>query len=819
MSKFRTSGFVLLVMCIATAQGETIRREPHIGYLYPGGGQRGTVVRIIAGGQFLNGAADVYISGEGINASVVKYYKVNMFNNKDQRELVQQKLAEVRLKRFKELGITPPRSQVRGKAKAKPTTSNKAATPKKTTTSKETTTAKSEKTPANKQIIGMPSHPLLVDIDNKSLKELAHIKDILFFPRRMIQPNRQIAESVVIDITIDPDAKPGNREIRIKTPTGLTNPMVFQVATLPEVRELEPNDDQAYPKILSMASLPKEKPLRLPTVLNGQIMPGDVDRFRFKGQKGQKLVMEAHARSLIPYLSDAVPGWFQATLTLYDDKNNEVAFVDDYRFNPDPVLFYEIPRSGEYELEIRDSIYRGREDFVYRIAISEQPFVTQVFPLGGREHSRASISIDGWNMQRTQLPLDAQSKNNSSNIQRTTYDGGKLPSNPIIYAVDTIAETTETESNNTPKQAQPVTLPIIVNGRIDQPGDTDMFKFSGRRGKKVVAEVYGRRLNSPVDSLLRLTKADGTTVKFNDDYIVKDGYLHKDTGGLTTHHADSYIMAELPENGTYYVHLADSQNQGGKAYGYRLRIAEPKGEFTLRVTPSSLYTYAGGTVSMRVHVLRKDGFDGQIKVALKDPPAGFSIQGSAIPEGCDQIRITLAIAPKVPVKPYLLELQGTALIAGRTVTHTAMPAENMMQAFLYRHLVPSQQLLIDVQKKKWPQPFFKLIGDGPVRIASGDSARVRLKMGKDKVLNNIKLELNQPPKGLTLHDVKAKDGTLSFELKADEELKATGFKGNVIVEGFRKYTPKKKVNNKKAPPSRLISLDFLPAIPIEIVKQ
>ena len=29
-------------------------------------------------------------------------------------------------------------------------------------------------------------------------------------------------------------------------------------------------------------------------------------------------MMEAHARRLIPYLADAVPGWFQATMALYD---------------------------------------------------------------------------------------------------------------------------------------------------------------------------------------------------------------------------------------------------------------------------------------------------------------------------------------------------------------------------------------------------------------------------------------------------------------------------------------------------------------------
>ena len=112
-------------------------------------------------------------------------------------------------------------------------------------------------------------------------------------------------------------------------------------------------------------------------------MPGDIDRFQFRANRGQQLVIETSARSLIPYLADAVPGWFQATLALYDAEGHEVAFADDFRFNPDPVLFYEVPKDGEYELEIRDSIYRGREDFIYRIAVSEQPFITQMFPIGG----------------------------------------------------------------------------------------------------------------------------------------------------------------------------------------------------------------------------------------------------------------------------------------------------------------------------------------------------------------------------------------------------------------------------------------------------
>ena len=100
----------------------------------------------------------------------------------------------------------------------------------------------------------------------------------------------------------------------------------------------------------------------------------------------------------MPYLADAVPGWFQAVLTLYDAAGKEVAYDDDFRFHPDPVLHYVVPNDGEYTVEIKDALYRGREDFVYRISIGELPFVTGIFPLGGKAGARTSVELSGWNL-------------------------------------------------------------------------------------------------------------------------------------------------------------------------------------------------------------------------------------------------------------------------------------------------------------------------------------------------------------------------------------------------------------------------------------
>ena len=96
---------------------------------------------------------------------------------------------------------------------------------------------------------------------------------------------------------------------------------------------------------------------------------------------------------MIPYLADAVPGWFQATLTLRDADGKEVAYADDFRFHPDPVFSCVIPKTGRYMLEIKDAIYRGREDFVYRVTLGEVPLVTSVFPLGASLGEEATVEL------------------------------------------------------------------------------------------------------------------------------------------------------------------------------------------------------------------------------------------------------------------------------------------------------------------------------------------------------------------------------------------------------------------------------------------
>jgi hypothetical protein len=813
MTLYKQTFIVAIILCATAAWGQLARRASHIGYIYPGGGQQDSVTNITIGGQFLRGVDDVYISGEGVHAKVIKYYRPTRNIQREQREELGERLRSVWEARLAELPEKDRKQWVArrefakrrvNKAKANKTTakSNKGANKPKAAKNTNTT---DKKKAAKKGFRRPVDHPLLYDLENHSLRDLHHLCNHLFFPRLKKQINSQIGEMALIEITIDRNAKPGDRELRLQTRQGLTNPMVFQVGQLPEVRELEPNEVNTFPK------LPAMKPFDLPVTINGQIMPGDVDTFYIRAKKGQQLVMQVHARRLIPYLADAVPGWFQATLAMFDAKGKEIAYADDYRFNPDPVLYFKIPADGVYELEIRDSIYRGREDFVYRIEIGEQPFITSVFPLGGRSGVAKQTSITGWNLSGRQMKLDTKSGKNS--IRQTAVRQGKWVTNTVAYAVDDIPEYFEKEPNNTKRKAGKIELPRIINGRIGKPGDVDIFKFKGKAGDEVVAEVYARRLNSPLDSMLQITDSSGRVLKWNDDNMQKDGHLHR-SGGLQTHHADSYLRAQLPKNGTYLVHLSDSQHHGSSAYGYRLRLSSPRPDFSLSIAPSSINVPAGSTIPIHMYAMRKDGFDGDIKVSLKGAPNGFKLDGAFIQSGKNSVRMTLTAPQRRIKEPIALRLEGRATINGKVVRHQVVPTENMMQAFLYRHLAPSRELMVATTGSRGRRSPAELASNVPVRVAVGGKTRVRIKTSRSP--KNLRLALDDAPAGLSIQNVRSGPEGLAFDLKADGNAENIGLADNLIIEAYVMRESGGK--NAKAPKKkRRVSLGILPAIPFKIV--
>jgi hypothetical protein len=623
------AAFLLAMLVSAGARGQTSQAPAHVGYAFPAGGKQDSTFQVVLGGQNIETATEAVFSGQGIKATVVDHFKP----------------------------VSPGQFQIL-REQFKTLSAKKDAALNSTSATRPTWSAADE-------------------------ARLVELKKRLSKPPRRIE-NPALAETVTLEVTIDPSAAHGDREVRLRTFNGLSNPVRFRVGKLQEYT----------------AGAIRQKAIELPAVVNGQILPGGADRFAIKARKGQRIVIVTAARALMPYLSDAVPGWFQAAVTVCDSKGREIAFADHFRFDPDPVLCIEIPEDGEYSIEIRDSIYRGREDFVYRVSVGELPFITGIFPLGCKAGDRATIALTGWNLPAKSLVFDAAGK--KPGVYRITLEGGGLDSNSVPFAVDSIPDVRE------PSSATPLALPVVVSGRIDQPGKTETYRFEGKAGDEVVAQVVARSLNSPLDSLLTLTDPSGKMLATSDDHEDK-------AAALITHHADSYIAMKLPATGTYTLRIADAQGKSGAEFAYRLRIAAPEPDFALRVTPASVGVRAGGSAQIMVFALRREGFTGDITVELKDPPRGFSLSGAKIPADKEQAAITLKVPMFAIDHPIALEFQGRATVAGKTVVHEAIPAQDMMQAFYYHHLVPAGEFLVAVTPRAFRRPAATLPGKGPAK--------------------------------------------------------------------------------------------------------
>src|SRR5207244_3159492 len=108
------------------------------------------------------------------------------------------------------------------------------------------------------------------------------------------------------------------------------------------------------------------------------------------------------------------------------------------------------------------------------------------------------------------------------------------------------------------KSAQAIALPIVIEGTIQRQTDVDVFRFEGKKGQKVFAEVLASRHGSPLDAMLTLHDAKGQQLAFNDDFAPE--------------HRDAKIKLTLPADGVYYLSLIDAHDMGSNLHVYRLVV-------------------------------------------------------------------------------------------------------------------------------------------------------------------------------------------------------------------------------------------------------
>jgi hypothetical protein len=438
-------------------------------------------------------------------------------------------------------------------------------------------------------------------------------------------------------VEIDTDAAPGPRYWRVSTSQGTTAARTFVVGDLPEVVEQEIDGD------------PVPTEVALPVTVNGRIFPRrDIDVWTFQAEANQPITCSVAAASLGSPLD--------ARIAIRDPDGNLVT-ESSGRHSLDPRLRFETGAAGRYEVHIHDAAYGGLQDHVYRLTITAGPSLDGVYPLGGRRGETVTLQLRGQQLSPTTakvtIPDDAE------NVTRLplSFDSRTVP---IKLEADDLPEILEAEPNDAPQQAAVAAAPVTLNGRIDSPGDRDLWAVEMAKGDKLQFEVHATRLGSPLDSLLVLHSETGDELARNDDA----------SGGQP----DSRLVYSAKEDGRVFVEIGDRfEQRGGAEFAYRLHVTPPPASpgFSIELPADAVNIDRGGQQKLQLTLTPEPGFNRPIEITAEGLPAGVTAQALSLKKLGRRTNLILDAAETAPLGVCPIRIVGRTTDEGPPVTAVA----------------------------------------------------------------------------------------------------------------------------------------------------
>src|SRR5262249_15588203 len=114
----------------------------------------------------------------------------------------------------------------------------------------------------------------------------------------------------------------------------------------------------------------------------------------------------------------------------------------------------------------------------------------------------------------------------------------------------------ETEPDDEPARALALTLPTVVNGRIEKPTDVDCYQFTAKQGQRVFIDCWAWRIDSQLDGTIMVYDDQGKELGYSGDSAGKDPFLD----------------FTAPADGKYVVKVWDFIYGGSSDHFYRLHI-------------------------------------------------------------------------------------------------------------------------------------------------------------------------------------------------------------------------------------------------------
>jgi hypothetical protein len=464
-----------------------------------------------------------------------------------------------------------------------------------------------------------------------------------------------------VTLLVNPGVAAGVYPIRVVTDSGVSNPILFAVGQLTQVSEVEPNNTFGV-----------AQPIANPVVVEGECSGNDVDFFRFKGKKGDRIAVDA--------LCARVGSGVDPMIRLTTADSHLVASADDSPgLLTDAYLTAVLPQDGDYILEFCDSRFAGTGRAVYRLLIGKVPFAGEVFPLSLPRGQNAALELRGGTLSGERLfavrtPSDARLAMFYPTIPARLL-GDPLWANSVLdveLPVPVLLDDGQAVSEPAdPAQKLPsLSPPVTILGRLSKVGERDEFTIAAPAGSKHEVRVEAWGLGSPLDGHLRAFDKSGRLLGESDDG--RSGVRRRGGGGggraqgpIST---DPTLDVTIPE-GQSEVKLVvkDLVDRGGVGFTYRVVIKPVATAFDLAIEQPQIAIPKGGTALVPVTVTRA-GYNGPIALDVVGVPTdcGVTAVSGAVPAGQNSGVVGLRAAADSKFNVQELQIVGKGS-DGRTV--------------------------------------------------------------------------------------------------------------------------------------------------------
>ncbi len=433
-------------------------------------------------------------------------------------------------------------------------------------------------------------------------------------------------------VTIAADCPTGIHEARVMTRLGISSSRAFCVGTLDEVTVTKPN-----------TTLATAMELKVNSICNAVMTNRAVDHFVFEGKKGQRVIVDCATRGIDSKLD--------AVLIVADALGRDLLVE-----RRGGALDFTVPADGRYVVKVHELTFKGGQPYYYRLALSELPVGAPVVRLPATK----PVNSFSWPPQG----LKEQ------------------------------AELAEVEPNNDRTKAQKISLPCDISGSFFPAADVDVFEFEAKKGEVWWVEVASERFGLPTDPsiLVQHVARTGDAEKLTDVAEFSDipspvkvssnGYAY-DGPPYNAGSADILGKLEIKEDGVHRLQLTDlfggTRNDPRNVYRLVIRKAAP--DFALvawamhmelrngdrNALSKPLALRGGATMVLEVVALRRDGFDGDIDLAMEGLPEGVTAQGLKIPAGQSRGMMLVTANQNAPRSAGQATFLGKATIDGAAV--------------------------------------------------------------------------------------------------------------------------------------------------------